>query len=103
VILADAFIWVDHLRQRNEELSLLLSNDVILIHPFVIGKVTCGNPRYRLRVLAGLYEVPSITTVSDSAVMDFVEHNMLSGTGIGWVDAHLLTATAKTKGCAGYG
>ncbi|MBT8419466.1 MAG: type II toxin-antitoxin system VapC family toxin [Gammaproteobacteria bacterium] len=99
MILVDTSIWVDHLHQQNEELIRLLDNDTVLIHPFIIGELACGSLHNRRRVLAGLHEVPLIETISNSAVMDFIERNMLFNTGIGWIDAHLLTATAQTKAC----
>nr|VFJ65203.1 MAG: hypothetical protein BECKFW1821C_GA0114237_100723 [Candidatus Kentron sp. FW] len=38
MILVDTSVWVDHLRWCDEELSTLLDDDAILIHPFVIGE-----------------------------------------------------------------
>nr|VFJ60242.1 MAG: hypothetical protein BECKFM1743C_GA0114222_102684 [Candidatus Kentron sp. FM]VFJ62368.1 MAG: hypothetical protein BECKFM1743A_GA0114220_103054 [Candidatus Kentron sp. FM]VFK13920.1 MAG: hypothetical protein BECKFM1743B_GA0114221_102993 [Candidatus Kentron sp. FM] len=99
MILVDTAIWVNHLHQRNEELSALLDNDAILIHPFVIGELACGSLRHRRRVLTGLHEIPSIDMVSNRGVMDFIERNALFSVGIGWIDAHLLAATARTEGC----
>nr|VFK37539.1 MAG: hypothetical protein BECKSD772F_GA0070984_101625 [Candidatus Kentron sp. SD]VFK43330.1 MAG: hypothetical protein BECKSD772E_GA0070983_102421 [Candidatus Kentron sp. SD] len=99
MILVDTSIRIEHLRQRSEKLSVLLGNNAILIHPFVIGELACGNLRHRRRVLAGLYEIPLVATVSDSQVMEFVEDNTLFGVGIGWIDAHLLAAAAKTDDC----
>nr|VFJ49140.1 MAG: hypothetical protein BECKFW1821A_GA0114235_10226 [Candidatus Kentron sp. FW] len=61
MILVDTSVWVDHLRWRDEELSTLLDDDAILIHPFVIGELACGNLHHRQRVLAGLYEIPTLT------------------------------------------
>jgi len=47
VILADTSVWVGHLRQADPQLQQLLLDGRVLIHPFVIGEIACGNLRNR--------------------------------------------------------
>ena len=96
MILADTSVWVDHLRRRDAAFADRLNKGEILIHPFVIGELALGNLRQRSVVLDSLVLLPSAIVASHVEVLDFVETNRLSGSGIGYVDAHLLAATRLT-------
>lgn len=52
MILVDTSIWVDHLRSGMPQLTAALQENAVLIHPWVIGELACGNLRDRSRVLA---------------------------------------------------
>ena len=99
MILVDTSVWVDHLNHGDDELVALLNDHRIQIHPFIIGELACGTLRNRQRVLMGLGEIPSVEMVANRSVIDFIEQHTLFGVGIGWVDVHLLAATARTEGC----
>lgn len=43
-VLFDASVWVDHFKNGNAELSRLLQQDRVLVHPLVVGEVACGTP-----------------------------------------------------------
>lgn len=100
MILADTSVWVDHLRRQDATLTGLLNKSEILIHPFVIGELALGNLRQRTVVLDTLALLPSAVVASHEEVLEFIEGNRLSGSGIGYVDAHLLAATRLTAGAA---
>ena len=88
----DTSVWIDHFRDANPRLvELLLAGDV-LTHPFIIGEIALGNLRRRREVLELLDALPTLEPLSGRAVLDFVEQAGLPGTGVGWVDAHLLAA-----------
>lgn len=42
MILADTSVWIDHMRGRRSRFSAALENDLVLVHPFVIGELACG-------------------------------------------------------------
>ena len=94
MILVDTSIWIDHLRAGDADLVELLNDGRALIHPFVIGELACGNLKNRTQVLSLLRELPSAPIASDEEVLYFIENNALMGKGIGYIDAHLLAATA---------
>ena len=98
MILADTSVWVDHFRKGSDLLADLLERQQILTHPFVIGELACGNLRNRSEILDLLSSLPSASAASDDEVLAFVESRNLMEKGIGWVDAHLLAATALTAG-----
>jgi predicted nucleic acid-binding protein len=76
----------------------LLQRDAALIHPFVIGELALGNLRQRELVLRMLSRLPAATVATNAEVSRFIDYNALFGRGVGYVDAHLLTATRLTAG-----
>lgn len=94
MILVDTSIWVDHLRAGDEALVALLGRTMVLSHPFVVGELACGNLRNREEVLRLVQRLPQAPAARDAEVLRFVGQHRLMGRGIGYVDAHLLVATA---------
>ncbi|WP_422126676.1 type II toxin-antitoxin system VapC family toxin [Thioalkalivibrio sulfidiphilus] len=92
MILVDTSVWVDHLRTGDAVLAELLNRSQVLMHPFVVGELACGNLRNRSEVLRLLKDLPQAVVASDEEVLFFIERNALKGLGIGYVDAHLLAA-----------
>lgn len=92
MILVDTSVWIDHLRAGDATLSALLRGGQVLSHAFVIGEISLGNLKQRGLVLALLGELPRIGAASDEDVLELVATQSLFGLGIGYVDAHLLTA-----------
>jgi predicted nucleic acid-binding protein len=98
LILVDTSVWVDHLRSGNKVLMGMLDAGMVLVHPFVIGELALGHLRQRTVVLAALSNLPQVNVATDREVLHFIEHNALSGRGIGYVDVHLLAAVRLTAG-----
>ncbi len=98
MILVDTSVWVSHLRKSEPRLAVLLTDGLVLVHPFVIGEIACGNLRNRNTVLRNLQALPLALTAGQSEVLHLIERHRLWGRGIGWVDAHLL-ASARLTGC----
>jgi predicted nucleic acid-binding protein len=99
MVLADTSVWIDHLRKGDAALARLLQLQQILIHPFVVGEVALGNLKNRTVVIDSLLNLPIATIASDEEVLNFITGHKLSGTGIGYLDAHLL-ASVKLSGGA---
>jgi hypothetical protein len=98
VILVDTSVWVDHLRNGDERLAGLLEHTLVLAHPYVVGELALGQLRQRDAVISDLLDLPMANVASDGEVLQFIERETLYGTGIGYVDAHLLAATRLTPG-----
>ena len=98
MILADTSVWIDHLRAGDAELAALLNGSQVLMHPFVLGELACGNLRNRTEVLALLKDLPRAVLATDEEVLFFIERYALMGRGIGYVDAHLLAAVTLGGG-----
>lgn len=73
-------------------MSQLLDRGLILIHPFVKGEIRLGYLKQRELKLRLLDEFPVIETARDEEVDALIERERLFGSGIGYVDAHLLAS-----------
>jgi predicted nucleic acid-binding protein len=98
LILVDTSVWVDHLRRGEAQLADLLEGAAVLVHPFVIGEIACGNLADRELVLQLLQDLPSATVAEPDEVLGFIESRDLHGKGIGYVDVHLLASVALMPG-----
>jgi predicted nucleic acid-binding protein len=98
VILADTSVWVEHLSHGLPRLATLLQGGEVLIHPWVIGELACGNLRNQSQVLELLQGLPAATEASDAEVLLLIERERLMGQGIGYVDVHLM-ASARLSHC----
>lgn len=94
MILVDTSVWVDHFRKGEPRLSSELERGVVFMHPFVLGELACGHLRNRGEVLRLLRQLPAAPVASDEEALGFIEDRGLMGRGIGYVDVHLLAATA---------
>jgi predicted nucleic acid-binding protein len=92
MILVDTSIWIDHLRKGNNTLSLLLEQDLVLIHQFIVGELACGSMVNRHEILGLLRTLPAVTAAGHDEVLQLVEAKHLFGLGIGWIDVHLLAS-----------
>ena len=97
MILVDTSIWVAHLRSGNDGLADLLTNPLVLMHPFVIGELACGNLHNRPEILKLLKWLPQAKIASESEVLYFIEEQQLMGRGVGNIDAHLLASVSLTQ------
>lgn len=98
MILVDTSIWVDHLRVGDPRLIRLLTDVRVLAHPFVTGELALGNLDNRMPILSALQDLPQACVATGLEVLHFIEEKKLSGSGIGYVDAHLLAAVLLTPG-----
>jgi len=92
MVLVDTSIWIDHLRKSHKRLVTLLETEAVIIHPFVLGELACGNIHNRKEVIALLHALPFISKADDDELLFFIERHKLMGRGIGLVDMHLLAS-----------
>jgi predicted nucleic acid-binding protein len=98
MILADTSVWIDYFRAGLPELAERLRRSVVLMHPFVVGELACGNFSNRDAIFELLQQLRSVTVAEHDEVLSFIRARELYGHGIGYVDAHLLAA-AVIEGC----
>ena len=99
MILVDTSVWIDHLRKSDTALAAVLRDGRVLTHPFVIGELACGTLKNRKELLSLLQDLPSAPVATDAEARGFIARHGLMGRGIGYLDVHLLAATALA-GCA---
>jgi predicted nucleic acid-binding protein len=92
VIVVDTSVWINHLRIPSKLLGQLLGLEQVLIHPFVVGELACGNLANRKEIIALLHSLPAAPRADDDEILFFVERHKLMGRGLGLVDVHLLAS-----------
>jgi hypothetical protein len=65
VILVDTSVWIDHLRSGEPSLAAALEAGRVMMHPFVLGELACGNLANRSEVLELLGNLPAAPTATD--------------------------------------
>jgi predicted nucleic acid-binding protein len=90
--LVDTSVWANHLRVANIRLDALLKKRRVVLHPFVLGELACGNLPQRAAMIASLEELPVALVASEPEVRHLLESRRFWGTGLGWVDMHLLAS-----------
>lgn len=98
MVLVDTSIWIDHFRKASRKLATLLEAEEVVIHPFVLGELACGNLQNRKELIALLHALPSTTKLEDDELLLFIEHHRVMGRGIGLIDAHIL-ASCRMDSC----
>jgi hypothetical protein len=96
-VLVDTSVWIDHFRRSNADLEYLLEEGRVVTHPFVIGELACGSIGRRSEVLRLIEALPAAHVATHDEAMTFIERHRLHGTGLGWVDVHLLASARLTR------
>jgi predicted nucleic acid-binding protein len=91
-LLVDTSVWIDHFRRPNRDLEQRLDEGRVVTHPFVIGELACGSLHRRSEVLRLLDALPAAPLAAHDEVLMFVERQRLHGSGLGWIDVHLLAS-----------
>jgi predicted nucleic acid-binding protein len=95
-VLIDTSVWIDHFQSKNHRLIELLEQDRVLIHPMILGELTCGTPPDRVRTLADLSSLRQSQQPTLDEVITFIEQRKLYGMGCGLVDMMLLASALMT-------
>jgi hypothetical protein len=92
MVLVDTSVWVGHLRSGDPQMASLLEEGVVVCHPFVLGELACGHLPNRTDTLRSLSELPQIGVATYEEVMSLIAARRLMGTGLGFIDVHLLAS-----------
>jgi predicted nucleic acid-binding protein len=98
VVLVDTSVWIDHFRRKSRQLTVLLDGEGVVLHPFILGELACGNLKNRKELIELLHALPFITKADDDEALFFIERHKLMGRGVGLIDMHLL-ASCKLNSC----
>lgn len=98
MILVDTSIWIDHFYAGVPSLVALLQQEKVLLHPFIIGELACGNIQNRQEILSLLHNLPSVSVASDKEALLLIENFSLMGKGVGYIDIHLLASVLIQNG-----
>jgi len=96
-VLVDTSVWIDHLRDRDEQLISLLKQNQVLMHPMIRGELACGCLHNRDQILSLLKNLPQVPEATHDEALYCLEKHRLMGKGIGFIDLHLLASTFLAK------
>lgn len=99
-VVADTSIWIDHFRFADPRIVALIDSDALVMHPFVVGELACGQLPRRSVTIRELQDLEPLAARADEEVLAFLDQHGLYGKGLGWIDVHLLCAAASTPGTA---
>jgi predicted nucleic acid-binding protein len=91
-MLVDTSVWIDHLARANPLLVEALEAGAVETHPFIVGELALERLRWRDETLSYLTALPCVPVAEHDEVLGLVMGHELAGSGIGWVDAHLLAS-----------
>ena len=97
IVLVDSSVWIEHFRRGEPRLQELLSDALVLMHPFVLGELPCGTMKNRSAVLGYLDALPKAVIAIHEETFSLIDGQKLWGRGIGWVDAHLIASAFLSK------
>lgn len=98
MVLVDSSVWIEHFRKGHAGLAALLNEASVLMHPFIVGELACGNLKNRALILENFAELPQAAVATHEEALDLMESRKLWGRGIGWIDSHLI-ASALLSNC----
>jgi predicted nucleic acid-binding protein len=96
MILVDTSIWIDHLQKPEGTLFRMLDQQQVYSHPLIVGEIAMGSFRRRDAIVGQMSLLPTATVADHLEVLSFVARHRLYGTGIGYIDAHLLASAMLT-------
>ena len=96
MVLVDTPVWIDHFRTPNPLLTQLLVDAEVLMHPFIIAELALGNLSARTATLADMEGMESVSVARHEEIMRLIRDHRLHGSGVGYVDVHLLASARLT-------
>ncbi len=98
MIIVDTSVWIDHLRGIDSPLDDILGSGSELLHPFVYGELLLNGLPTRGSFAERLLGLRPAPVAAPSDVAAFILWAKLAGTGVGYVDAHLLVSAKLLAG-----
>jgi predicted nucleic acid-binding protein len=95
MVLVDTSVWIRFIAGRApfaDRLDALLAKDEVVGHPFILGELLVGDRGGRTRLLHDYARMTQAGIVPNEDVVAFVRERKLGGSGVGWIDVHLLAA-----------
>ena len=91
-LLVDTTVWAEHLRRSDPVLAMELEHRAVLIHPWVIGELSCCRISARVNVLRLLNNLPQASVATTREVLHLIDSRQLIQRGIGYLEAQLLAS-----------
>jgi predicted nucleic acid-binding protein len=92
MVIVDTSVWITHFHKGDSQLKKLLSQSQVVLHPFVLGELACGNFSDRKTVFSLLDALPAAAVAEQNELLELIEQKKLWGAGLGFIDVHLLAS-----------
>lgn len=89
---------MDQFRQREPELIALIAEGGVALHPYVFGELLLGGLPSDGEIAESLLELAQAPIASAAETAAFISWAQLAGTGVGYVDTHLLVSARLIPG-----
>jgi predicted nucleic acid-binding protein len=100
MIVVDSAVWIDHHHKGIDQLGDLMALKAALMHPFVLGEIALGSLHDHREFIDFARDLPEAPMAEMPEVLNLIVNARLHGSGIGYVDAHLIAATMLVPGGA---
>jgi hypothetical protein len=97
MIIVDTSVWADHFRKPEMALTELGRSGKLGMHPFIVGEIAAGSLSLWDKTVAALRIIPAIAVVSEAVFFQFVKDHKLMGSGLSFVDIHLLASVQSVQ------
>jgi predicted nucleic acid-binding protein len=91
-VLADTPTWIAHFRITEPQLSWLLDNGRVWVHPMILGELALGGLKRTSDAFQQLQRLPRAPVATAQEFHLLVESHAGAIRGLGFVDAHLLAS-----------
>ncbi len=98
MIIVDTSMWMDQIRGLPTPLDELFGRGLIALHPFVLGELMLGGLPKASKFAVDLNDLPEAPVASAKEVAAFITWAKMAGTGLGYVDTHLLVSAKLMPG-----
>lgn len=88
--LVDTSVWINHFHQPDPELIHLLTENLVLTHPAVIGELVCARLPDRTRTIADLCRIDHAQVATHEECLRFIEDNKMYGRKLSFSDIQIL-------------
>jgi len=92
VIVVDTSVWIDHFGRPEPDLKALVASGDVCLHPYVFGELLLGGLPANGTIAEQLQLLPAPPVAKVGEAATFIGWAGLTGTGVGYVDAHLLVS-----------
>lgn len=98
MILIDTSIWVAYFQGKSTPLEEVLGTGAERLHPWVYGELLLNGLPRKGTYAQDLLKLKPAPVASISEVAAFIGWAKLAGTGVGYVDSHLLVSARAMPG-----
>jgi predicted nucleic acid-binding protein len=95
LVIVDTSVWIYHFKKSDTHLIELLSQGLVLMHPFVYLELYLGRPSKKNEIFDKLRVLPSVLTPNQSTMTKHIDKFHFNG--IGLIDVSLIVSALEAN------